>query len=152
MGEPIIFEDTISYLLAKVTTAFRNSLERHMTEIGLHSGQIFLLIELWNEDGLKQVDLAKRLSVKAPTVSNMLRGLAEINLIRTEAAEDDGRSVRVFLTEKGKKIRFDVEKRWVDVEAECIATLAKNDRLILQDVLKQLRSTYTGQKLEEEED
>lgn len=151
MVEPIKFDETISYLLAKVTTAFRNALERHMTEIDLHSGQTFLLIELWNEDGLKQVDLAKRLGVKAPTVSNMLRGLEEINLVHTEPAADDGRSIRVFLTEKGKKIRFEVEKRWVDVEMECISTLSKNDQLILQDVLKRLRSTYTGQKFEEED-
>ena len=46
MADIIKFEETVSYLLAKVTTAFRNSLERHMGQIGLHGGQIFVLFEL----------------------------------------------------------------------------------------------------------
>ena len=81
MATRITFEDTVSFLLAKVTTAFRNSLERHMGAIGLHGGQIFVLLELWKQDGLRQIDLAKRLNLSAPTVNKMLKGLIEINLV-----------------------------------------------------------------------
>ena len=77
MATHIKFEDTVSYLLARVSTAFRNSLERLMGEIGLHGGQIFVLFELWQQDGLRQVDIANRLGVSAPTVNKMLKGLAE---------------------------------------------------------------------------
>ena len=54
MPDLIKFDETISYMLAKVTTAFRNALERHMAVIGLHGGQIFVLLELWQQDGLRQ--------------------------------------------------------------------------------------------------
>lgn len=152
MNEPIVFEDTISYLLAKVTIAYRNAIERHMAEIGLHSGQTFLLIELWREDGIRQIDLAKRLNVSAPTVSTMLIGLRKIHLIKPKKKDEgDGRSSRVFLTERGKHMRGEVERRWIDVEAECIAGLPATDRFVLQEVLKKLRATYTGQIPPEEE-
>ena len=111
--EPIVFEETVSYLLAKVTTAYRNTIEQHMAKVDLHSGQVFVLIELWHKDGIKQIELAKLLNVKAPTVSNMLRGLEKINLVRTKKTAKDGRAMTVHLTEKGKKIRSEVEKRWI---------------------------------------
>ena len=66
MAANIKFEETVSYLLAKVTTAFRNSLERHMGKIDLHGGQIFVLLELWEKDGLRQIDIANQLNLSAP--------------------------------------------------------------------------------------
>src|SRR3954463_14742035 len=105
MATQIKFEDTVSYLLARVSTAFRTSLERRMGEIGLHGGQIFVLFELWKQDGLRQVDIAKRLSLSAPTVNKMLKGLAEINLVTSSRLDDDGRSTRIFLTDRGFSIR-----------------------------------------------
>lgn len=148
---PIVFEETVSYLLAKVTTAYRNAIERHLGEIDLHSGQTFVLIELWAEDGLRPVDLAHRLNVKPPTVSNMLKGLDKINLIKMKKTDGDGRSVRVFLTGRGKLIRSEVERRWIDVEAECVGSLTPTDRYVMMDLLRKLHSTYTGQKFEVEE-
>lgn len=148
----IIFEETVSYLLAKVTTAFRRSIEEHMADIDLHSGQVFVLIELWREDGLKQFEIANRLNVKPPTVSNMIRGLEKINLVRTKKNSKDGRAVTVHLTARGKTTtREAVEKRWIDVESQCIAGLSTSDRVVLFEVLKKLRGTYTGQKVSDEE-
>ena len=151
MAEPIIFEITISYLLSRLATAFRSSIERHLAEIDLHSGQTLLLMELWREDGIRQIDLARRLNVKAPTVSNMITSLKSINLIRTESSEGDGRSVRVFLTGKGRLIRNEVEKRWIDIEQECISGLRSSDQVFLQEILQRLLATYTDQKYVEEE-
>src|SRR6185295_17969986 len=110
----IKFEDTVSYLLAKVTTAFRNSLERHMGEIGLHGGQIFVLFELWKQDGLRQVDIADRLNLSAPTVNKMLKGLIEINLVTRARLDDDARSTRIFLTVRGAEMREEVESQWLE--------------------------------------
>ena len=80
-----------------------------MSSIGLHGGQIFLLVELWKEDGLRQIDLAKRLSLAAPTVHKMLKGLIEINLITCSRQDADARSTRVFLTDLGYRMRDEVE-------------------------------------------
>ncbi len=144
MAELIKFEDTVSYLLAKVTTAFRNSLERHMGEIGLHGGQIFVLLELWKQDGLRQVDLANRLSLSAPTVNKMLKGLIEINLITRARIDDDARSTRIFLTPRGREMREDVESQWLELEENCLSGLTETERLVLFELLGKLRSTYTG--------
>jgi DNA-binding MarR family transcriptional regulator len=145
MPDLVKFDETISYMLAKVTTAFRNALERHMAIIGLHGGQIFVLLELWNEDGLRQIDLAKRLDLAPPTVNKMLRGMAQIRLVTVSGSdEDDKRSKRVFLTPQGIEMRHKVERQWVELEGECLGGLTETERLVLFEVLGKLRSTYTG--------
>jgi len=140
----IKFEDTVSYLLAKVTTAFRNALERHMGEIGLHGGQIFILLELWKQDGLRQIDLAKRLNLSAPTVNKMIRGLTEVNLVTRSRTDGDARSTRIFLTKRGIVIRDEIEQQWIELEDSCLSGLTETERLVLFELLGKLRSTYCG--------
>lgn len=151
MGEMIKFEETVSFRLAKVTTAFRNSLERHMGAIGLHGGQIFVLLELWKEDGLRQIDIASRLSLSAPTVNKMLKGLIEINLVTRQRTDDDARSTRIFLTKRGQEMRGEIEGQWLELEEYCLSGLTETERLVLFDLLGKLRNTYTGSQDEDEE-
>ncbi len=148
MAGNIKFEETVSYLLAKVTTAFRNSLERNMGLIDLHAGQIFVLLELWQKDGLRQIDIANRLNLSAPTVNKMIKGLIEINLVTSRRLENDARSTRIFLTETGYKKRQSVEAQWIDLEESCLVGLSETERLVLFDLLGRLRNTYTGRKTE----
>ena len=151
MTTEIKFEDTVSYLLAKVSTAFRNSIERHMASIDLHGGQIFVLIELWRRDGLRQIDIAKRLNLSAPTVNKMIKGLIQINLVTLEKTDDDGRSTRVFLTNDGVEMRKDAEAQWLELEESSLAGLTETERLILFDLLGKLRNTYTGRNIDSED-
>ena len=152
ISEMIKFEETVSFRLAKVTTAFRNSLERHMGAIGLHGGQIFMLLELWKEDGLRQIDLASRLSLSAPTINKMLKGLMEVNLVTRQRTDVDARSTRIFLTDTGRDMRGEVEEQWLELEEYCLSGLTETERLVLFDLLGKLRSTYTGIGEDAEED
>jgi len=150
MATDLKFEDTVTYRLARVTTAYRNALERHLASVGLHGGQVFVLIELWRQDGVRQVDIAARLNLSAPTINKILKGLFEINLIKSSREKNDARSTRVFLTEKGRKIRAEVADEWLELESEYLSTLTETERLILPDLLGKLQSAYTGQKEEDE--
>ena len=148
----IIFEETLSYELAKLTTAFRNSLERQMAKIGLHSGQIFVLLELWKKDGLRQVDIAERLNLSPPTVNKMLRGLIEINLVARERLADDARSTRIFLTDAGYAMRDQVEDQWSDLEATCRSAITDPEKGMLVDMLARVRAKITGIEVENEDE
>lgn len=122
-----------------------------MATIGLHAGQAFVLIELWKKNGLRQADIAARLNLAAPTVSKMVKALVEINLVHVRKGEVDGRSTRVFLTEKGLAIRAEVETQWHELEEDTLENLSETERLVLFDLLGKLRNTYTGQDPEEED-
>jgi DNA-binding MarR family transcriptional regulator len=137
-------EETVTYVLSRVSTSFRSSLERSMETIGLHSGQVFVLLELWKQDGLRQVDLATRLGVSTPTVNKMVLGLIDAGLASRKRLEDDARSTRIFLTQAGGEIRSSVETEWHELEENTVTGLTEAERLILFELLTKMKAVYSG--------
>jgi len=132
------FRNSVSYLLSKLTIAHRNLLERSVQEIGLHSGQVFVLLELWNKDKQRQVDLAEKLNLAAPTVNKILGGMLEADLVTRERHDDDARSTRIALTKKGRDIRPLLEKTWHDLEDQTLMGLTETEALMLRQLLAKL--------------
>ena len=132
------FRDSVSYLLSKLTTAHRNLLEKSVQEIGLHSGQVFVLFELWKKDGQRQVDLAEKLNLAAPTVNKILGGMLQADLVTRERYEDDARSTRIYLTDKGRSVRDALEVKWADIEEQTVMGLTETEALILKQLLAKL--------------
>lgn len=138
------FHSTASHLLARVATAHKNYLERSLTNVGLHSGQVFILIELWKRDGRRQVDLASALNVSPPTINKTLSGLIDSGLVSCSRLEDDSRSMRVFLTDAGREIRSAVETEWHEIEEQLLSELTDAERMILTELLVKLKAFYFG--------
>lgn len=137
-------ENTVSFVLSKVATAFRNSVERSMAGIGLHGGQVFILLELWKMDGLRQVDLAARLNVAPPTINKMVKGMIDSGLVSRSRLEDDARSTRIFLTRIGNEMRETVEAQWHELEERSVEGLTEAERLILFELLTKIRNLNSG--------
>lgn len=132
------FSDSVSYLLSKLTTAHRNLLEKSVQEIGLHSGQVFVLLELWKRDKQRQVDLAEKLNLAAPTVNKILGGMLEADLVTRERHADDARSTRIALTQKGRDVRPLLEQKWAEIEEQTVMGLTETEALILKQLLAKL--------------
>jgi len=132
------FRDTLSYLLSKLTTAHRNLLEKYVQDIGLHSGQAFILLELWKKDKQRQVDLAEKLNLAAPTVNKILGGLLENDFVTRARYEDDARSTRIFLTKKGVDVREPLEEAWEELEQQTLGSLTDTEALMLKQLLQKL--------------
>ncbi len=131
-------EDSVSYILAKLTISHRNLLERTVTEIGLHSGQVFVLMELWKKDGQRQVDLAEKLNLAPPTVNKILGGLLDAGFVKRERYEDDARSTRIFLTEKGNDVKETLEEKWTGLEQQTVEGMTQTEALILKQLLQKM--------------
>ncbi|HEY2866230.1 MAG TPA: MarR family transcriptional regulator [Pyrinomonadaceae bacterium] len=142
-------EGTVSFMLSRVTTAFRNSLERNMSAVGLHSGQVFILFELWKKDGQRQVDLAARLAVTTPTINKMLLGLIDAGLVDRMKLENDNRATRIFLTEAGASLKEPVETQWHELEENTVAGLTEAERLIIFELLTKMKNLYAGESDED---
>jgi DNA-binding MarR family transcriptional regulator len=137
-------QETVSYALSRVGTAYRNSLERKMDQIGLHGGQVFILMELWKQDGQRQVDLAAKIGVTTPTINKMIVGLIQTGLVERTRLENDARSTRIFLTSQGSEIRQSVESQWHELEEETVTVLTEAERLILFELLMKMKNLYSG--------
>jgi DNA-binding MarR family transcriptional regulator len=144
-------EETVSYVLSRASTAFRNSLERNMAAIGLHGGQVFVLFELWKTDGLRQVDLASRLNVSTPTINKIILGLISSGLVTRTRLENDARSTRIFLTDEGIALQSAVDTQWHELEETTVSGLTEAERLILFELLTKMKNLYSGRSDEDDE-
>jgi len=141
------FENTVSFLLAKVNVAHRNLLQKSVNEAGLHSGQVFVLFELWKSDGQRQIDLAARVGLAPPTVNKILGGLLENDFVTRAKYEEDARSTRIFLTEKGLAVRVQLESQWAILEKLTLSSLTDTEVLMLKQLLEKLMDH--GEKTQE---
>ena len=129
-------KNTINYLFNQVFNAYRINLEQLLNTIGLHSGQVFILISLWSEDGQRQNDIAKSLNLSPPTVNKMIKSLAESGFLTLTRDDTDGRATKVWLTEKGAGVRTEVEGLWQNLEDDVYSNLTETEKIVLYQLLE----------------
>lgn len=140
----IDFENTITYLLTPISNAYWANLEKAMNEINLHSGQVFVLVALWKQDGQSQIELSKNMNVAPPTVNKMVKSLIESGFIRSQRDTKDTRIVRIFLTNKGNDCKNPIKEQWLKLEVQILSNFTETEKLILFDLFGKLKKNLTG--------
>lgn len=137
------FEKSTTYILTQLAVAYRTRLEKTMSAIGLHSGQIFVLISLWKTDGQSQVDLVKNLALTAPTVNKMVKSLHKTGFVECRKCSSDGRLMRVFLTEKGINCQSLAAEQWSKIETQSYSNLTETEKLVLSQLFLKLKENLS---------
>lgn len=132
------FNETLTYLFAQMATFNKVEIEKELNEFELHAGQIFVLFELWQQDGPSQIELSKRLKLSPPTINKMVKSLAKSGFVFNSACGQDGRVMRVFLSPKGAAIRPQVEEKWQKIEEKLVANLTATEQLVLTQLFDKL--------------
>lgn len=122
----------------------RKRYSRELRKLQLHIGQELALFHLWEQDGLSQSELGERTGTEASTISNMLNKLEKDGIIFRERSASDQRVIRVFLTEKGKKLQEPVEEIWCAHEKSLLTGLVVEEKLLLRRLLQQMEGNLRG--------
>jgi MarR family transcriptional regulator, organic hydroperoxide resistance regulator len=129
-----------SFALAQVCRAHRTHVGELLAGHGLHVGQEMVLIELWQDDGLRGGDLADRLGVEPPTITRTLRRLESCGLVERRADPEDARSVRVYLTGQGQALEVPVLRCWEWAEQTVLAGMNSKERQTFRKLLDRVKS------------
>ena len=130
--------------LANFSTAFRVNLDKVMTKINLNSGQVFILILLWKEEGLSQVKIAENLNLTTPTINKMISSLTRKKFIICRKCKTDGRAQRVFLTDKGRDCQEKIFQQFGKLENKLLQNITETETLILLQLCEKLNSNLIG--------
>ena len=134
---------TTGYLLARVCKAHRGAVGAALSEIGLHVGQEMVLSHLWGQDGLTPSELADRLGVEPPTITNMLSRMEKAGFLERCRDPRDARCTRVYLTGKGRELREPVESRWEAVQRNALAGITAEEETLLRGLLGRIQDNLT---------
>ena len=132
-------ENSLTYLFTQVSTAYRNQLQKQMNVIDLHSGQIFILFSLWEKDGKSQIELVRDLNLTPPTIYKMVDSLMRNGFVKSEKCTEDGRLMRVYLTDKGRQSKDAVETQLIFLEEDFFSVINQTEKLILMQILGKLK-------------
>src|SRR5262245_36140564 len=92
--------NSIGYLTRVAFRSFSRELEKRTLRHGISSGQWRFLRVLWNEDGINQRELSKRVGLTEATAVTALKSLERNDLIHRVNSKTDRRAVHVYLTAK----------------------------------------------------
>ncbi|EQA72277.1 MarR family winged helix-turn-helix transcriptional regulator [Leptospira noguchii] len=84
-----------------LTAVYRPILE----ELGITYPQYLVLLILWKEDGCSIKEIGKKLYLDSGTLTPLLKRLEDSEFIMRKRSEEDERSVKIYLSIKGKKLR-----------------------------------------------
>jgi DNA-binding MarR family transcriptional regulator len=140
------FNDTLPYLFAQISTFFKTEMEKELRDFNLHSGQVFILFELWRTDGISQVELSNNLKLSAPTINKMVKSLSKNGFVASAACPKDGRVMLVFLTPQGAAVRPRVEEKWRKLEDILIANMTATEQLVLGQLFGRLIENLQARK------
>ncbi len=96
-------QETIDYFLKITWQNVANKYNQIAAEHGITQSIGYLLMNIDEEDGTTVSEMASLLGLRTTSLSRMLNNLEQDNLIYREAQKQDKRSVKLYLTEKGKE-------------------------------------------------
>lgn len=97
-------DDYISIFIHQTDLTLTNYVKSKLTPFNLAPEQNLIMMLLWERDGINQNDIAERLKKDKTNIARMAFNLEQKGFIRRISGEPDRRSLRIYLTQKGKEL------------------------------------------------
>jgi DNA-binding MarR family transcriptional regulator len=129
------------YLMSRATLVVTAALKKGFAALGVdrvNPAYLAVLLCLWEEDGLKVVDLGRRAGLETSTMTGLLDRMERDGLVKRDPDPDDRRAHLIHLTDKGREVRDPVLKVVDRVIGDVFAGVSEEDLDRMKNVLRQL--------------
>jgi len=133
--------DNLGFLLAKASQRWNDLLYERFVAAGfpeVRPAYGSLLMPLYEEDGLRQGELARRARLSKQTMTTMARALERDGLIERRTDPTDARATLIFLTQRANQLRPAAEHVLAQLDAHVGRTLPARVRTSLKGALRQI--------------
>lgn len=129
--------DSIIFLTNRAGRLLANEVRRRadMDSLGLQSQHMGILVDLWQQDGVRQQDLAVSTIKDKGTIARALDTLERDNVLVRVPDPADKRTKRIYLTHKGKMLKEMLVPQAREVEADVVSGLSTDDLQACKRVL-----------------
>ncbi|EMM74663.1 MarR family transcriptional regulator [Leptospira weilii] len=101
----LFLENQICFPLYACSRALTSLYRPILDQLGLTYPQYLVLLILWRGDGCSIKEIGRKLYLDSGTLTPLLKRLEDSELVVRKRSEEDERSVRIFLSSKGKKLK-----------------------------------------------
>jgi MarR family transcriptional regulator, organic hydroperoxide resistance regulator len=133
-------ENSVGYQIRVAHRMLQRYRQQLVEPHGVTSGMWFFLRVLWDEDGLTQRELSRRVGTMEPTTLLALRAMERKGLIRRVRNGGDRRKVNVFLTPKGRALEAKLLPLAKDVVSTAVAGFSQREVASLLAMLRRIQA------------
>ena len=120
--------DSLGYQIGLLSRLFDRRLQEVLKAHGVAPGQFAPLVMLFEQDGLTQAELCRRINVEQPTMANTLERMERDGLVRRKADSEDRRRAHVFLTARAKEMQVQVMEAARAVSNRTVSRLSAGEQ------------------------
>lgn len=136
----------LSTLLKKTNRLLLKRANELLKPHDINHAYTFILMELFNQDGLTQTELVQRIDVEQPTAVRTLDRMERDGFIHRQPSPLDRRAVLIYLSEKGKQTEpmlAENARRLNDLALQGFSEAEKNQfQALIKRVLDNLKKEW----------
>jgi DNA-binding MarR family transcriptional regulator len=136
--DPLLRLESLGYLTNHLARLFAHALAERIGEHGVSPGQFAQLLALYEQDGLTQRELCERVRIEQATMAKTLQRMERDGLVRSEPDPVDRRRIRVYLTEKARRLKPRLTAAGHAVNDDATAGLTAKDVEIYRGLVQRL--------------
>lgn len=136
-------EESAGYLVRDTHLLFARALRNRLQAHQITPGQWYFLRTLWDEEGLSQRELSRRVGTTEPTTVSALRLLERNGMIERVRNPDDRRTINIFLTDKARDMKAELMPVAFEVNDIATGGLTEAEFAQLRGLMQKIRENLT---------
>ena len=137
-------EESAGYLVRDTHLLFARALRNRLQSHQITPGQWYFLRTLWDEEGLSQRELSRRVGTTEPTTVSALRLLERNGMIERVRNPDDRRTINIFLTDKARDMKSELMPVAFEVNDIATGGLTEAEFDQLRGLMQKVRENLTA--------
>ncbi len=114
-----------------------------LAQIGVYRGQPPILYILCKKDGVMQKEIADSLNLTPATITDTLQRMEKARLLERRTDPEDGRISRVYITEKGKEVKKQVDDIIKNIDEETFKGLTVEEKQLFRQLVLRMITNLT---------
>ncbi len=144
-------EASVGAAIRTTHLAYAQDLQNYLVGHEIPVGMWFYLRTLWEEDGLTQKELSRRVGATEPTTAQQLVNMEKQGYVARRRSTKDKRSSHVFLTAAGRALRDRMLPYAIEVNATALEGISKPEIRQLRAILERIRENLARRQRAREE-
>ncbi len=138
MTEKIERSDSFGWLINVLASQASKDLDHELKPYNLTVALWPTMMCLWEQEGITQRDIAVKAKVENSTTTRTLDKLEKLGMVERKPDPNSRRSYHIYLTEKGRAMKPDLEQIPLQVNKKLLCHLTMEEQQILLPLLAKM--------------
>jgi DNA-binding MarR family transcriptional regulator len=139
-------QESLGRLIACLQRHARSYFEKELSQFGIGSGSLGVLIVLLHKDGINQQELSEKLHVDKATTTRAIMKLLKKGYVRREKDQTDNRAYRLFITQKAQGIAPEIKNTLQSWSAILADGFTKEEQETALELLRRMKDNAIHHK------